>query len=105
MDPIQLLKHLNQRGIKLTLRGDRLQLDAPKGALTPDLKQALRASKDYLLAHLKNQPKPLSFEQARLWLLDQAGANDAYNMWHDVYLSGPLDAQVLELCLQQQVDR
>src|SRR6266480_4244578 len=47
-----------QHGIKLTLSGDgsdRLLVDAPKGSLTPSLREALTAHKPELIAALKAQ--------------------------------------------------
>jgi DNA polymerase I-like protein with 3'-5' exonuclease and polymerase domains/site-specific DNA-adenine methylase len=43
------LDDLRSRGVKLTARGDRLHLDAPKGVLTPDLVGRVRLHKLELL--------------------------------------------------------
>ena len=40
---------LARRGIRVTIDGDRLAVDAPVGVLTPDLLQELRATKDDLM--------------------------------------------------------
>lgn len=45
MTPQELLAELEQRGVKLTVAGDKLRYDAPAGALTPELKEALRQHK------------------------------------------------------------
>src|SRR4051812_22546231 len=53
-----LLQLCAQHGIKLTLAGDgsdRLIVDAPKGSLTPSLREALTANKADLIAALKAQ--------------------------------------------------
>ncbi len=53
-----LLKTCADLGIKLALKGDdddRLQVDAPKGALTADLRDALAANKTALISALKTQ--------------------------------------------------
>ena len=44
----QLLFDLKMRGIRLGLDGDELRVSAPRGALTDELKEALRANKDQL---------------------------------------------------------
>lgn len=47
-------------GIKLTLKddgSDRLVVDAPKGALTPSLREELSARKPQLIAFLKTDRK------------------------------------------------
>src|SRR4051812_45611488 len=51
-----LLTELHDRGVGLTLTGDdRLKIDAPKGAVTPELRNALVANKNELIAILQQQ--------------------------------------------------
>ncbi len=53
-----LMQTCSELGIKLTLKGDdsdRLQVDAPKGALTAELREALTAQKPAVIAFLKEQ--------------------------------------------------
>lgn len=52
MSPIELLTVVRAAGIRLEVSGDRLQFDAPAGALTPDLRAALVEHKPALLALL-----------------------------------------------------
>lgn len=47
-----LLTELSARGIVIAANGDRLRVDAPAGALTPDLRATLLERRDELLAHL-----------------------------------------------------
>ena len=50
--------------------------------------------------------RPLSFEQRRLWLLDQFDpGNPAYNMPAAARLSGPLDVALVEECLTEIASR
>lgn len=49
MNAATLLTDLLHRGIRLSAFGERLNVDAPRGALTPDLRAALAAHKDDLL--------------------------------------------------------
>jgi hypothetical protein len=53
-----LMQTCAELGIKLALKGDysdRLQVDAPKGALTPELREALTSQKPAVIAFLKEQ--------------------------------------------------
>lgn len=47
------LAELRSRDIRIRAEGDRLQLDAPTGALTPELREELRQRKDEILAFLQ----------------------------------------------------
>ena len=49
MTAFTLLDDLNSLGVNLEARGDRLHVDAPKGAITPDLLTHLKAYKADLL--------------------------------------------------------
>ncbi|GAA3150547.1 hypothetical protein GCM10010521_42760 [Streptomyces rameus] len=51
-----LLVELHRRGIRLRLVDDRLDVVAPAGALTPDLRAELTARRDELLAVLRGVP-------------------------------------------------
>src|SRR5215510_11865907 len=57
MTPRELLVQLREKGVELRSNGDRLIIDAPKGAITPDLRDALAANKAALLQIL-NTPLP-----------------------------------------------
>jgi pyochelin synthetase len=48
-----LLVELHRRGIRLRLAGDRLDVVAPSGALTPDLRRTLSSRRDELIALLQ----------------------------------------------------
>jgi amino acid adenylation domain-containing protein len=54
-----LLAELGRSGVKLRLsNGDRLEVIAPRGGLTTDLREAITQSKPELLAWLRNAPGP-----------------------------------------------
>jgi hypothetical protein len=49
MNASTLLADLHRRGIKLSVSGERLSIDAPKGSVTPDLRSALTEHKPDLI--------------------------------------------------------
>ncbi|MFF8961079.1 amino acid adenylation domain-containing protein [Streptomyces sp. NPDC014894] len=49
----ELLSELHRRGVKLRLAGDRLDIVAPAGTLTDELRERLRQSRDDLIALLR----------------------------------------------------
>src|SRR5436190_19431269 len=54
-----LLAQLREKGIEIKASGDdRLVIDAPKGAITPELRSALAAHKVELLQILKSEQQP-----------------------------------------------
>ncbi len=66
MTPQALLSRLREQGIQIRISGaDRLAVDAPKGALTPELRNALSTFKTEILQELQKEeqdkePKPLT---------------------------------------------
>jgi len=54
-----LLADLTRSGIKLTPRGDKLHVEAPRGTLTPELRKTLAERKAEILAQLKTQDSAL----------------------------------------------
>ena len=119
----QLFLELSKRGVKLKLDGDRLRSRAPKGAITPALRQEMRSRKAELLAFLRqaHEPKmapikqrppslgeiiPLSFAQQRLWFLEQLeGPSATYNISAALHLAGSLDVPALQQSLTEIVRR
>ncbi|MDH3604574.1 MAG: condensation domain-containing protein, partial [Candidatus Tectomicrobia bacterium] len=108
----QLVLELHAKGVKFWLEGDRLRFRAPEGVLTPELRAEMAEHRSGILALLNQtvhpvelqpiQPAPrdgvlpLSFAQQRLWLLDQLGSGDAYNMPLALQLRGCLDIEALQ---------
>ncbi len=56
MTPNQLLEELSSRGARLEVNGERLRVQAPAGAVTDDLKAALRRDKPTLIKLLRTRP-------------------------------------------------
>lgn len=56
MSARELLVQLREKGVDVKANGDRLVIDAPRGAITPDLRDALSANKAELLQILTAPP-------------------------------------------------
>ncbi len=122
----ELLQALSELDIRLGVEEGRLRIDAPKGALTSELREELGQRKPELLALLsqgsalaesaardeailpvpRTGSLPLSFAQQRLWLIERMGfGGNAYNTPANIRLQGPLDARALRACLQELLQR
>lgn len=115
-----LLKTLTERGVRLTLEGEQLKIQAPKGSLTPELQAELKQSKADLIAflqsksHLESPDKaalksrryPLSPVQQRLWFLQQLEPQSArYHEAAAFELPGKLNPEQLHAALQALMQR
>ncbi len=112
-----LLQALASRDIKLWVEDGRLRVNAPQGALTPDLKQALSDNKASLLKTLaadaaggqkasgirpwpRDQKIPLTQGQERIWSLARLDpASSTYNVPTVFRLKGKLNSKALEAAL------
>jgi hypothetical protein len=72
-----LLLELSRRNIRLETGGGRLHVDAPAGALTPELRAALTREKPDLLAALQ-APRKVAFQTWETVLSDIAHRWDAH---------------------------
>lgn len=119
---VELISKLRALGVRVSTKEGRLRLDGPKGALTPEIKQALRENKDHILEFLASQSSrtvepisvrdhtqphfPLSFSQERLWFLDHfSDSGAAYNLPFSVRLRGELDTQRLAAAFAAMIQR
>ena len=120
----EFLSYLRSLDIHLWAEEERLRYNAPKGALTQELREQLRERKTEILAFLRqasvfthtsvqpiepiprDQPLPLSFNQQRLWFLNELeGPNPIYNVPMAWRILGPLNIDVLETCITEIVRR
>lgn len=108
------LAALERLDVRIAADGDKLRIDAPKEAMTPELRAALAARKVELLAHLRGARAPVGGDAAgaqpqRDWLkrvspgqrrilslVKLKGASSVYNVPTAFELAGPLDAKALE---------
>ena len=117
---IELLSDLRSLGVILTLDGDRLICNAPKGAITAEIRQKLADRKQEILVFLREASSPdsavdgngalsdlpLSRSQRRLWFLAQMDpGNPVYNIVVALRLNGKLNRPALERSLYALVER
>ncbi|MEM9491869.1 MAG: condensation domain-containing protein, partial [Myxococcota bacterium] len=126
MNGMDLINRLRGLGVKLWLDGEKLRFTAPRGALTPELRDEMKARKSELRQFLawaqgqmtrdreqpvippapRTDPIPLSSAQERLWFIDQLQPNTvAYHVPTGLRLLGPLDVAVLDQCFATLVAR
>ena len=108
----EILEKLQQNNIELWNEGDDLRFRAPKGALTPELRNLIVTRKPELLSYLRGQSQqaitysPLSFGQQSMWVTHQMSpASAAYNVAFPARICSPVVVDVLRRTLQTMVDR
>lgn len=118
------IAHLSTQDIHIWVQDDKLRINAPKGALTPELRDQLAAHKTEIMAFLqmansahvadsnqisradRSQEIPLSFSQQRLWFLDQfEPGSTAYSILVAIRVEGSLDLAILEKTYNEIVRR
>ncbi|MFM2577345.1 amino acid adenylation domain-containing protein [Vibrio fortis] len=103
------ITQLFQRNIRISLENEKLKIDAPKGALTTQVKQELMENKQAIVEYLVEQKKiaqlpileaidretdvlPMSSAQKRLWFLQQLEPNSGqYNVNALLSIEGSTD--------------
>jgi amino acid adenylation domain-containing protein/non-ribosomal peptide synthase protein (TIGR01720 family) len=121
----ELIRHLSSLGVKLWVEGDALKFSAPRGVLTDELKEQIRARKDAIRDFLRqavgtggagearaiprlppDAPRPVSFGQERLWFLHQLDpADPSYVVPLAVRFEDGLDRDALARALREVVRR
>lgn len=113
-----LFAKLRAQDIHLAVDGERLRINAPKGALTPSLQEELLRRKPELLTWMRQMQRPaitpanrmpampLSISQERIWKSMQLVPDSArFNMYLAFRLNGVLDVAALEHSLNEIVRR
>ncbi len=120
----ELLSELHHLDIKLWVEGERLRYNAPKGALTPELRSRVVERKAEIISFLqqtneiltsptiplKPVPRtnelPISFAQERIWFLEFVGKKSgSYNMPLAQRLQGNLDVDSFKSAIATVVER
>jgi amino acid adenylation domain-containing protein len=120
----QFLTYLDNLNIKLWLEGDHLRCNAPKYALTSELKAELQTRKEEILHLIRkinsfsipcretitpvSRPEniPLSFAQQRLWFVVQLEhTSPFYNEFVALRLSGQLNISIFKQSLEELIRR
>ncbi len=126
-DTAELIQRLAALDIQLKLDGERLSVNAPKGAVTPELREELGRRKEEVRAWLQAQPArgggegarqsalvavprgedmPVSHTQQRLWFIRRMDPNShVYNIANVMRLDGPLDEAALGRAMADIVAR
>ena len=121
MNARELLTELDDKNVKLSIEGGELNIAAPKGVITQELKQCIKKHKDHIIKVLGNAGDnlpaltkidregdiPLSFSQQRLWFINQfEGGNDTqYNVPWSFRIVGELDTSALQQTFNAIVQR
>ncbi|MCL4690911.1 MAG: AMP-binding protein, partial [Candidatus Hydrogenedentes bacterium] len=108
MTAAALLAEVIARGAHIWAEGDELCLRAPKGCLSAELRNALKARKPEIAPLLGQRRKhaAASYSQRRLWFFDQLEpGRSTYNMHLTYRLTGALDVAALEQSLCAIVQR
>ena len=121
MKTVDFISYLQNLGVKLWMEQEQLGCDAPKGVMTPELKQDLIERKTEIIEFLRqgynsqtqfikqasrDGQLPLSFVQERLWFLNQLFPdNSAYNVPIALTLEGILNVAALEQTLKAIIQR
>jgi amino acid adenylation domain-containing protein len=123
MKVLELLSGLEAQGIQLWEENDELRYSSPKGAMTAELKEAIRQHRKEIVKSLQAKKEraedqrsippvataehyALSNAQQRLWILSQMeDGSPAYNIPLHVLLEGELDIGFLEKAFQEVVCR
>lgn len=117
MSTFAFLTRLRDLDIQVSAENGKLRVNAPKGALTPDIRAELTQRKPDLIALLtesvdavspvpRDGDLPLSLAQEQLWRLHALQPDSAaYTMYSVSRLLGPLDVSALSVAVDQLVAR
>ncbi|WP_075343709.1 non-ribosomal peptide synthetase [Tenacibaculum agarivorans] len=128
LEILEILRVSEKEGIKLVLEEGKLSIKSKKTSIDSNLLQKIKNQKEVLISYLQKHEKgssqigsegnivafdrtelthiPLSFNQERLWFLDQLqGSSEEYHIPAVIRLEGALNISVLEQALKTIVDR
>ena len=76
MNAAKLIEELRSRGVVVEAAGDRLRVDAPKGAVTPELREALAEHKTEVMALITITEEEIAWRVAAM--LEQIPASGPF---------------------------
>ena len=107
-----LLRSVEDHGVELWVEGSQLRFRARRGALTPELRDAIATQRAAVVQHLRAEAAareartPLSFNQRSLWFIHQeAPESAAYHVGFSVRIRSALDLAALGDAVQAISDR
>ncbi len=123
MSIVEFLSYLHSLDVRVWIDNDRLRVNAPEGVLTQSLRDELSRRKEEVMAFLheakdityttslpippisREDDLPLSYDQQRLWILEELGVAAFSSMPAAVRMTGPLNTQALEQSLNEIIRR
>jgi thioesterase domain-containing protein/acyl carrier protein len=116
LNVFDFLAHLRGLDILVSADNGKLRINAPKGAVTSEIKAELTVRKEEILSVLSQAdpilpepieaPLPLSLAQEHLWQLHRLTPDTAaYNMYSVFRIGGQLDDRALEAAIHEVVER
>jgi len=112
MNLSDLENNLSRQNIELWFEGDKLRYRAPKGVLTPELRNMLSRNKEDVLYLLRQSFSKqidacqLSCMQQALWFINQAvPENPSYNVAFAARIRSAVDTAALKQAFQILIDR
>ena len=119
-----MFRELRSLDVRLSVDGERLRINAPRGALSAALSARIAKHKKTLIEFLRSakapletdssaiphvaddEPTPLSFAQERLWFLEQLEpGRPVYNLSRALRIDGPLQVDALEASFNRILGR
>jgi amino acid adenylation domain-containing protein len=118
-----LLQELVQKNVKLSVKEDKLLCQLPEGGIDSSLLNLLKQHKEEIkgviqatkksrlerpvITKRKNDagPRPLSYMQQRLWILDQIEGSAHYNISNALLLEGELDVDIFQKAFNTILER
>ncbi len=114
MNVLDFLTHLRSLDIQVKVDQGKLRINAPQGAVTPEILAELNSRKGEILSLLsemdpvpaEGDEAPLSLAQENLWQLHRLTPDTtAYNMYAVFRLHEGLNVQALEVAIRSIVER
>ncbi|KZN35303.1 hypothetical protein N480_19150 [Pseudoalteromonas luteoviolacea S2607] len=110
----ELLEQALAKGIHIYVENGKLRFKAPKGAMTPELKENIKANMDAMIKLVEGAPQQptkkrslQSYSQQRLWFLNMIQSEDIgqYNIPFAYKTNGRLNSELLFDAVDKIIER